>query len=489
MKTIILVFLYISIASTVFAQSTCLPYSTNQILSLNGSSFNSISTVITDPTQSFLLFSGNYGTAPSWPLNTINTNGFSSFYPYTGSAIFGPVQKGFLNVATSNDLQELLPSVFTLNSTGGSSLTSMALGSNYDLYFSGISSAGVNTDLLWNTASAFTTPGYGAQFISRYSGVTNYVTTLTITSIPQLFLPTNVIKISEMRVAPNGNLYVIGLLQTGIFFFDPIGNLLPPVTTTTAFAGFVAVYDTNMHIVGFYKFEKTSATFESLALDIDVNGNAVVAGTVTGLSANLQVKDANNTVQASEASTSNDGFILRLSPTLTIDEFKVVGGPGNDGILDVTYSGSGIIDVAGYFSSTVDFDVTSNSYNLVSAGGQDAFVAQYDTSTGPLALQWANALGNAGNDVAQRLDFTVTGDIMIAGQYFPTGSTVVDVFLAKYDFLGGSKLFQGVGLNDNASVKEILALNSGKVVVSLERSQLAGAPYFTALVLLDDNCP
>ena len=100
--------------------------------------------------------------------------------------------------------------------------------------------------------------------------------------------------------------------------------------------------------------------------------------------------------------------------------------------------------VTGYFKATVDFDLSTNSYNLTSNGGKDIFVAKYDSNN---SLLWAFNIGGTNNDESNSVAVDSEGSIYITGSYanfvdFDLGSDVFslsissNVFIAKYNSNG-----------------------------------------------------
>lgn len=114
------------------------------------------------------------------------------------------------------------------------------------------------------------------------------------------------------------------------------------------------------------------------------------------------------------------------------------GGASNDVALATLADNSGNVYVAGYFSDTADF----NGTQLVSHGGEDAFVAKYNAGN----LLWVSQFGSAGDDRATGLAPLVGGGLAVGGNFsadlnigpFPlTNGGGADVFLARLDSSGG----------------------------------------------------
>lgn len=123
---------------------------------------------------------------------------------------------------------------------------------------------------------------------------------------------------------------------------------------------------------------------------------------------------------------------------------KGMGGTGADQGNGVAIDANGNVYVTGSFISAADFAIGSQ---LISAGGNDVFLAKYDP-TG--ALLWAKSMGGVGNDYGYGVAVIANGDVYVTG-YFgeqgadfnPGGSGGAltsagkdDIFLAKYSSTG-----------------------------------------------------
>lgn len=126
---------------------------------------------------------------------------------------------------------------------------------------------------------------------------------------------------------------------------------------------------------------------------------------------------------------------------------KRVGGTQFENAMGIAVDSSSNIIVSGYFSGTADFDPSAATHNLTSSGGNDIFLARYDSAGNYL---WAIAIGGAGEELTYA-DPAVDeyGNIYICGvfdagaDFNPNGSTYLlnnrggqDGFIAKYDSTG-----------------------------------------------------
>ncbi len=163
------------------------------------------------------------------------------------------------------------------------------------------------------------------------------------------------------------------------------------------------------------------------------NGDVVHVGSYNGTV---------NTGGTTFTSTSNtlDIFVGRYLATTGAHVWSAsLGGAGNDEALDVEAAGTSII-VAGRFGVSVSFGGVS----LTSAGGDDAFVAKFDDTTG--AHQFSTRMGGTSGDVGQHLSIRPDGQVSLTGTFAGTanfgGTSVtsngdIDPFLVDLDGLTG----------------------------------------------------
>ena len=131
---------------------------------------------------------------------------------------------------------------------------------------------------------------------------------------------------------------------------------------------------------------------------------------------------------------------------------------GVDGVqgLGVAVDAMGSVVTTGKFWGTADFDPGPGTFNLTSAGQNDAFVSKLDRDGNFL---WAAALGGAGSDQALWVVVDAAGDIYAAGEFWKTAdldpgpgtfhvSTVgFGGFVSKLD--GAGNFLWGAALGDN----------------------------------------
>jgi hypothetical protein len=153
-----------------------------------------------------------------------------------------------------------------------------------------------------------------------------------------------------------------------------------------------------------------------------------------------------------------------------------MNGTGDDEGNDLALDGSGNVYIAGVFRNTVDFDPSSGTLNLTSAGQSDAFVAKLDSAGNSV---WAVAFGGAERDKGNGIDVDGAGNVYITGEFrntvdFDPGPGTLDLtsagvgncFVVKLDSLGQLIWADRVGNTATALGRGIVADGSGNVYVA-----------------------
>lgn len=197
------------------------------------------------------------------------------------------------------------------------------------------------------------------------------------------------------------------------------------------------------------------------SIAVDGSGNCYVTGNISGTSILDPVAGTNTLVSGGGddiwlAKYDNSGVVLWA--------FRM-GSTGADRARSLALDASGNIYLTGGFSGTVDFDPGAGTSNLVSVGGEDVFVAKYNSSG---AYQWAFNIGSTNPDRAYSLKLDASNNVYITGMFSMTmdadpgaGTSNlvsvggIDAFVAKYDAngnyqwafqIGGSSTEEGLCL-------------------------------------------
>jgi len=147
-------------------------------------------------------------------------------------------------------------------------------------------------------------------------------------------------------------------------------------------------------------------------------------GTGTDVARSLtQTTDGGYAISGSSASYGaggDDAFLAKYDSAGTLSWSRTWGGTSTDEAYSLTQTSDGGYAIGGYTSS-------------YGAGGNDAFLAKYDSSG---TLSWSRTWGGTGSDRAQSLTQTSDGGYAIAGVTTSYGAGGNDAFLAKYDSAG-----------------------------------------------------
>lgn len=115
-----------------------------------------------------------------------------------------------------------------------------------------------------------------------------------------------------------------------------------------------------------------------------------------------------------------DAFICKYDTNGNFQWVKKIGGIGHDEILDLKLDEDNNLYFTGYFTDTVDFDASDETYNLTSAtNAYDVFVCKYNSSGDFI---WAKQfLGSEnGYNIGNSISFDEFGNILVSGEFSST---------------------------------------------------------------------
>ena len=254
----------------------------------------------------------------------------------------------------------------------------------------------------------------------------------------------------------NGNVYVIG-------FYNNTATFAPGTTLTTAgyTDTFVAKYDTSGTVqwaesIGGTYFDYGQAIATDSAGNVYVTGyynGSVTIGTITLTSTG-----------------SNDIFVAKYNTSGTVQWAKSIGGTDTDYGYGIATDSNGNVYVIGFYDNTVTF---APGTTLNSTGGDDAFVAKYDTSG---TVQWAKSIGGTSSDNGRGIATDSNGNVYVTGKYsttatFAPGTTLTsvgssDAFVAKYNTSGTVQWAMSIGGTSSDYGQAIATDSAGNVYVT-----------------------
>ncbi len=301
-----------------------------------------------------------------------------------------------------------------------------------------------------------------------------------------------------VRTDAAGNIYTTGRFL-GTVDFDPGAGISNLTATTSNYETYITKFDASGNFIWVKQLAaqvgSTSAWNKADELVIDTQGDIYLSGTyaqtvdfdpgsgvsnlTSGPSAesfilklnscgefvwvrrygadgfatrtNITIDNANNIYIAGLFSTTInigpfilatagnwDGYVASINSAGTFLWAKRIGSSGVDYINDITVNSAGNPVLTGLFSNTVDFDPNATIFNLVSAGGYDAFVLTL-TSAGNFV--WAKRIGNTGDDVGRELVINSVNDIIILGDYTGVVDFDPNAGVSNITSVGGKDVF------------------------------------------------
>jgi hypothetical protein len=221
---------------------------------------------------------------------------------------------------------------------------------------------------------------------------------------------------------------------------------------------------------------------DSYAVFVDRAGNTYVTGHFLG----TVDFDADNAITGdtkTSVGSNVDAFLAKYNSAGTLQFVKTFGSTSPDVGYGVAVDAFGSMYVSGTFSGTVDFDLDNTIAGDTKAsvsGGQDAFLAKYNSSG---RLQFVKAISGSGNsDVGNAVFVDGSGNAYVAGQFqgtvdFDADNTItgdtktsvsssLDAFMVKYNDAGRLQFVKAFGSAGNDIGYSAAVDGSGNVYVS-----------------------
>jgi gliding motility-associated-like protein len=201
---------------------------------------------------------------------------------------------------------------------------------------------------------------------------------------------------------------------------------------------------------------------EDVAVD-PVSGNVVIVGVYNSSLFSFY--------GSSFSGSSKGGFVAKYDPNGNVLWAFKIGNNHNNICKGVAIDSTGNIYVTGTFELTTDFKGLSGTIsNLTSSGGDDVFLAKYNSSG---QLQWVRK-GGGGSDETGFSVCLNSSSVFICGDYsnnavFGSLNTVSNnpgknIFIASYDFTGNVNWLADAGSSQPAYANDIVADNAGVYV-------------------------
>ncbi|MBM3983162.1 MAG: hypothetical protein FJ304_23395, partial [Planctomycetes bacterium] len=211
----------------------------------------------------------------------------------------------------------------------------------------------------------------------------------------------------------SGNAYVTGYFSQTVDF-DPNPNATFNLTSAGSLDAFVLKLNADGTFG--YAAQIGGTQFDS-GEDIatDASGNVYVGGKFRG----TVDFDPDSGVTFNLTSAGNDdAYILKLNADGTFGYVAQIGGTQDQGVRNIVVDASSNVYATGSFTGTTDFDPNpSATFDLTSAGSDDAFVLKLDTAG---ALVYAVRAGNTGSDSGEGVAVDSTGAAYTVGRFSGT---------------------------------------------------------------------
>jgi hypothetical protein len=279
------------------------------------------------------------------------------------------------------------------------------------------------------------------MFLTKFDSDGNYKWTRTVGG-------TGYMEAVGVSADSSGSLYVTGGFS-GTVDFDPGAGI-----DSKASAGSYDIYLTKYDSAGNYQWTRvvggTSAD-GGKAITVDSSDNIYVSGYFSG-TADF---DPGTGTDSRDSVGSNDIFLTKYNSSGNYQWTKSIGGTGSDRSYSVTTDLTGNVYITGYFSEIVDFDPGTGINSKTSIGGEDVYIAKYNSSGN---YQWVETFGSTSNDEGNSLVVDHYGNVYSAGFFqgtvdFDPGAGIdskasagsYDIYLTKYDSSGNYQWTKSIG--------------------------------------------
>lgn len=247
-----------------------------------------------------------------------------------------------------------------------------------------------------------------------------------------------------------GNVYTAGYFK-GTGDFDPGSGTFNLV----AYSGYSDIFISKLDASGNFIWAKSmGGTLDDacLSISIDVSGNIYATGYFQGTA---DFNPGSGTYNLTSLGVT-DIFISKLDASGNFIWAKNMGGTADISGNSIAVDSAGNVYTTGNFQGSVDFNPSSGTFNLTSAGMQDIFMSKLDASGN---FVWAKQIGGAVNDRGNSIKVNTSGEIYTTGYFTntvdfdpglgtsdlisPAGNT--DIFILKLDASGNFAWAKNIG--------------------------------------------
>ncbi|MEN8125373.1 MAG: SBBP repeat-containing protein [Bacteroidota bacterium] len=230
---------------------------------------------------------------------------------------------------------------------------------------------------------------------------------------------------------------------------DGLGNVLVTGTLDAGNVTFIKKID-NVGNTLWYKTIAGSSANRGHSIITDALNNVYV----TGIYQQTTDFDPSTGIFNLTSIGGYDIFILKLNSDGDFLWVKSMGESSGDSGEEIIIDNSGYIYITGTFEGTVDFDPSSNIFNLTSNGGRDIFIQKLDENG---SFVWASSMGGIGSEYPRGFLIDPSGSLYLTG-----------IFQNTIDFDPSGNIYN---LTSNGSF-DIFNIKLGQTTLGVEESTL-----------------
>lgn len=253
----------------------------------------------------------------------------------------------------------------------------------------------------------------------------------------------------SVDVDATGNIYVTGNFE-GIADFDPSASTLHLISNGARDI-FVAKVTSGGNIDWAKAFGAASSDYGQ-AISVDASGKVNVAGSFAG----TVDFDPSATTFTTTSFGGSDIFISQFDGDGNFVWAKQLGSSNNDAANGIDTDANGNIYTTGNFQDTADFDPGNGTYNLISNGGRDIYIAMLNSGGN---FGWAIQLGGNMSDVGSGIDVDATGSIYTVGYFRDTVDFDHGIGSLNLGSVGSSDIFIHKMSQNSVHIKESNMVN------------------------------
>jgi hypothetical protein len=226
-----------------------------------------------------------------------------------------------------------------------------------------------------------------------------------------------------------GNVYTTGYFQNTADFDPGTGTF--NLTSAGSGDSFISKLDAAGNFVWAKQFGGSSHDI-SHDMNVDSVGNVYTVGSFEG------AVDFDPGIGSTNLNAVGlgDSFISKLDAAGNFVWAKQFGGSSHDYAVTITTDSAGNVYTIGNFQSTIDFDPSSSTFNLTSAGRGDVFISKLDAVGN---FVWAKQFGDSNFDDGYSINVDSMGNVYTTGYFSGT---------ADFNPGSGNELLTSAGSND-----------------------------------------